>query len=109
MARQNENTAVLDMIEVMEVEGKPLARMRICVSGHLAKPRKEVISLIEQGGGEFHSTMKYYTTHLLTNADWTKNSVDGTSSKFKKAREYGVKIINEEQFLAMLTGSSEER
>lgn len=105
MARKNEKTDVLDMIEVMEVEGRPLAHMRICISGHLAKSRGEIVKLIEQGGGEFHSSMKYHTTHLLTNADWTKNSVDGTSSKFKKAKEYGVRIINEEQFLALLTSS----
>ena len=103
MARKNERTDVLDMIEVMEVEGKPLCGMRICISGHLSKPRPEIVKLIEEGGGRFHSSIKpWNTTHLLTNADWTKNSVDGTSSKFKKAQDYRIKIINEEQFLALL-------
>lgn len=102
MARVNQKTDVLDLIEVMEVEGRPLAGMRICITGHLAKPRAEIVKLIKQGGGEFHSTVKYNTTHLLTNADWSANSVDGTSSKFKKARQYGCKFLNEEQFLAII-------
>lgn len=106
MARVNEKTDLIDMIEVMEVEGKPLRGMRICITGHLAKPRKEIEKLIEEGGGQFHSSIKYNTTHLLTNADWTKNSVDGVSSKFAKAKQYGCKIISEEQFLALLASSS---
>ena len=105
MARTNDKTGLIEVLEVMEVEGKPLARMRICITGHLAKPRAEIVKLIEQGGGEFHSSIKYNTTHLLTNADWTKGTVDGTSSKFKKARQYGCKFISEEQFLAMLSGT----
>jgi len=105
MARVNDKTDMIDLIEVMEVEGKPLARMRICITGHLAKPRAEIVKLIEQGGGQFHSTIKYNTTHLLTNADWSANSVDGTSSKFKKARQYGCKFLSEEQFLALLAGT----
>ena len=105
MARTNDKTGLIEVLEVMEVEGKPLARMRICITGHLAKPRAEIVKLIEQGGGEFHSSIKYNTTHLLTNADWSANSVDGTSSKFKKARQYGCKFISEEQFLALLSGT----
>ena len=105
MARQNEKTDLIDLIEVMEVEGKPLARMRICISGHLGKTRNEIVKLIEDGGGQFHSSIKYNTTHLLTNADWTKNSVDGVSSKFVKAKQYGVKILSEEQFLKLLAGT----
>lgn len=102
MARKNERTDLIDMIEVMEVEGKPLRGMRICITGHLAKPRAEIVKLIEEGGGRFHSTVKYDTTHLLTNGDWTKGTVEGTSSKFRKAKQYGCKFISEEQFLSLL-------
>lgn len=102
MARVNDKTDLIDLVEVMEIEGKPLARMRICISGHLAKPRAEIVRLIEQSGGRFHPSINYNTTHLLTNEDWTANSVSGTSSKFKKARRLGVAIISEEQLLSML-------
>ncbi len=102
MARHNEKTDVIDMIEVMEVEGKPLARMRICITGHLAKPRTEIVKLIKSAGGEFHASVRYDTTHLLTNADWSSGTL--RSTKYTKAREYGCKFITEEQFLAMLMG-----
>jgi len=103
MARINDKTDLLDVIAVMEPEGKPLKGMRICITGHLAKPRPEVQELIRVGGGEVHETMKWDTTHLVTNQDWTANSIKGkVSSKFEKARRQGTKIINEQTLLDMI-------
>jgi NAD-dependent DNA ligase len=102
MARNNEFTKLADVVEVMEVPVGCLKGKRICITGHLGKPRQEIARIIEQGGGIFHDTVKYDTTHLLTNADWTTTK-GSTSSKYQKARSYGCKFINEAEFFAMLT------
>ncbi len=101
MARHNERTDLIDIIEVMEISGEPLKHMRICITGHLAKPRNEIIKLILLSGGQFHKTVSRDTTHLLTNEDW--GSVNSVSKKFAKARQYGVKIITEDQFLDLIS------
>ena len=85
---------------------RALKGRRICISGRLGKTRDEIVKLIEDAGGTFHDTIKSDTTHLLTNADWTKNSINGKgSSKLDKARRWGVRIISEKEFFAMLTAA----
>jgi NAD-dependent DNA ligase len=111
MARKNDTTDMLDVIAVMEPEGKPLKGMRICITGHLAKPRAEVQELIANAGGEIDESVRYGTTHLVTNADWTKNSLgDGkkVSSKYEKAKRFGCKIINEQQLLDLIIRGDSE-
>jgi NAD-dependent DNA ligase len=104
MARTNEFTKLAEVVEVMEVPSGCFNKMRICITGHLGKPRHEIVRLIEQGGGVFHDTVKYDTTHLLTNADWT--TINGkTSSKYDKAKKYGCKFISEADFFSMMTSA----
>ena len=57
------------------------------------KNRKELQALIEARGGKVASSVSAKTTYLINN-DTLSNS-----SKNKKAKELGVKIISEEDFL----------
>jgi NAD-dependent DNA ligase len=112
MARKNDTSDMLDVIAVMEPEGKPLKGMRICITGHLSKTRTEVQDLIRNSGGEVEESVRYGTTHLVSNEDWTKNSLGGkkVSSKYEKAKRFGVKIISEQALLDLIIrGDSEAR
>lgn len=103
MARVNAMTDMSVIAEVMEVRDA-FKGMKICITGHLGRKREDIVKLIESGGGVFHDNIKAWnTTHLLTNADWTKNSINGkVSGKFAKAQQYRIKIISEQQFYDMM-------
>lgn len=104
MARINEFTDMATIVEVMEIFNVLRGRS-ICISGHLGRPRKEIVDIIERAGGIFHSSIKYTTDFLLTNADWT-NTANGVASKYQKATKKGVKIINEKDFYDLICESS---
>ena len=59
------------------------------------KNRKEIQELIEQQGGKVTGSVTAKTNYLINN-DTTSNS-----SKNKKAKELGIPIISEEEFVAM--------
>ena len=100
--RHNEFTEMPKIATVM-VEEKKLKGMKICITGHLGAPRKEIEEMIVTLGGQVNGNVTYDTTHLLTNQDWN----DGAkSSKFIKAKGYGVKLITEAQFYELI-GKSE--
>lgn len=114
MARINEFTDLGLIAEIMEVNGS-LTKKRyggdyplvFCISGHLGRPRKDMVALIEQAGGEYCSTPKYKVDYLITNNDWTKNSTGKVSAKVLKAQKNSVKIIGEQQFYDMLMPSED--
>ena len=58
--------------------------------------RGEVKELIEAKGGKVTGSVTSKTDYLIN------NDVQSTSSKNKKARELGIPIISEEEFLGML-------
>ena len=58
--------------------------------------RNEVKEVIESKGGKVTGSVTSKTNWLIN------NDVESTSSKNKKAREFGVTIISEETFLEML-------
>ncbi len=82
--------------EVSTGEG-PLKGMKFCITGELELPRAQVEKLIKQSGGVIASVSKNLT-FLVT------NEVDGTSSKFIKAKALGIPIINEHELQRMLKG-----
>ena len=102
MARTNSRTDEITILEVMEIEGEPLKGMTFCITGHLAKPRKEVEALIEQAGGQCTGNVTYGTTYLVSNEDWSAGTVNKVSSKYNKAKKIGVPIISEARLLEML-------
>lgn len=111
MARTNEMSQLADVAAVMLESNTALRGKKICITGHLGKTRAEIAKLIEDAGGEFHSSVKWDTTHLLCNEDWNANSVTGSlkgkavSSKFEKAKKQGIRVINEAEFYAILVAA----
>ncbi len=74
-----------------------LQNKTIAITGDLSEPRPKFVELIEAHGGKFVSALSQKTNYLLT------NETDSTSSKFKLAKKFNVKIINEEQFKQMIS------
>ena len=60
--------------------------------------RNEVKDVIESKGGKVTGSVTSNTDYLIN------NDVNSTSSKNKKAKELGIPIITEEEFLHMLEG-----
>ncbi|NTW64973.1 MAG: NAD-dependent DNA ligase LigA [Nitrospirae bacterium] len=64
------------------------------ITGTLSKPRDEYEALIEQNGGRAAGSVSKKTSYVLAGSD--------AGSKLEKARELGVKVLTEEQFMKML-------
>ncbi len=98
--------AELDIEKAPEDEGAdagslPLAGKTFVITGaveHFAN-RKELQELIEAKGGKATGSVTAKTTYLIN------NDVNSTSSKNKKARELGIPILSEEDFLKLLDGN----
>ena len=58
--------------------------------------RDALVSVIEQNGGKVSGSVSAKTTYLIN------NDVESTSGKNKKAKELGVKVISEEDFMSLL-------
>jgi DNA ligase (NAD+) len=65
-------------------------------SVHIFKNRKEVKEKVEGLGGKVTGSVTSKTNYLIN------NDVNSSSSKNKKAKELGIPIITEEQFLEMM-------
>ena len=87
----------LEKIEIVENEQKFLG-LSFVITGsveHFAN-RKEVKVVIEQHGGKVTGTVTSKTNYLINNDNMS------SSSKNKKAKELGISIITEQEFLEML-------
>jgi NAD-dependent DNA ligase len=81
---------VIDIKENLDDEVKT----KVAMTGKYDKMnRKELISLIEQIGNEFVSSVTKDTDILLC------EDVNGTSSKLVKAKKNGIKLISYQEFL----------
>ena len=83
-----------------EVNSRKFAGVNFVITGsvnHFAN-RAEVKEEIEKRGGKVTGSVTSKTNYLIN------NDVESTSSKNRKARELGVPIISEEEFLDMLNG-----
>ena len=71
--------------------------MNFVITGSLEhfKNRKELQELIERRGGKVTGSVTSKTNYLIN------NDVASCSSKNKKARELGVPILSEEEFLKL--------
>lgn len=84
--------------EEVEAGEQKFAGMNFVITGsvnHFAN-RNEVKALIESLGGKVTGSVTSKTNYLIN------NDVNSTSSKNKKARELGVPIISEEEFLTLV-------
>lgn len=98
---------LLKELTIVEEEGtgapQTLAGLTFVISGsvtHFAN-RSEVKTLIESLGGKVTGSVTSKTDYLIN------NDVESTSSKNKKARELGIPILSEEEFLEMTQGEGQ--
>ena len=83
--------------ESSEGADEAFAGMNFVITGSLEhfKNRKELQELIERRGGKVTGSVTFKTNYLIN------NDVASSSSKNKKARELGVPILSEEEFLKL--------
>ncbi len=84
--------------EVVNTEAQIFENMVFVITGsveHFAN-RNEVKAVIESKGGKVTGSVTSKTNYLIN------NDVNSTSSKNKKAKELGIPIITEEEFIQML-------
>ena len=85
-------------------DGQKFAGVNFVITGsveHFAN-RAEVKEEIEKRGGKVTGSVTSKTNYLIN------NDVNSTSSKNRKARELGIPIISEEEFLKMMEGQPAE-
>ena len=95
---------VLDLIKIMRfTDKKPNKDMSLkgktfVITGTLEtfKNRNELVAYIESLGGKVSGSVSSKTSYLIN------NDVTSTSGKNKKAKELGVAILSEKDFLSML-------
>jgi DNA ligase (NAD+) len=74
----------------------PLEGMTIAITGTLSRPRSEYEELIERNGGRAAGSVSKKTSYVLAGSEG--------GSKLDKAKELGVKVIDEEAFLKLVGG-----
>lgn len=89
--------AGVNMEEKVEEGPRPLEGCTFVLTGALSSmTREEARQAIEERGGRVSSSVSRKTDYVVVGAD--------PGSKLDKARELGVKIIGEEEFLTLLEG-----
>ncbi|MBI2376243.1 MAG: NAD-dependent DNA ligase LigA [Deltaproteobacteria bacterium] len=86
------------VVPVAPREGGPLFGLSFCFSGAHSRPRKVLHGIVEKNGGQIANDVTKGLSYLVL-ADATSNS-----SKAQKARKLGTEVIDEEGFLAIVTG-----
>ena len=104
-ASEKNNLAVDHLLKELTIEAEQVETMDAIFEGmtfvitgsveHFAN-RKELQEVIESRGGKTTGSVTAKTTYLIN------NDVASNSSKNKKAKDLGVPIISEEEFLRML-------
>lgn len=84
------------------LEERRLEGLQFVITGSLEHfgNRKELQDLIEKHGGKAASSVSAKTDYLIN------NNVQSTSSKNKKARELGIPILTEDDFLKLIHGQN---
>ncbi len=82
--------------ETNQSEGT-LKGLKIAITGTLSEKRSVIEGKIKASGGSLVSSVSKNTDILLTNQQTS------SSSKYKKAKELGIKIVSEEELLNMLS------
>lgn len=86
-------------------DGVDLTGKTFVVTGdvHIFKNRNELTAKIEELGGKCSGSVSAKTSYLIN------NDVNSTSGKNQKAKQLGIPIISEDDFVAMIGGREEER
>ena len=78
---------------------KPLDGMKICFTGTLSRSRDEWTKIVNENGGLVKGTVIRDLTYLVVTSEEGWNT-----GKTRKARQYGIECISEEQLLEMIGG-----
>ena len=95
----------------MSIENK-----KICLTGTMSRPRKEIVELIEGNGGIFSKSLSSACDYLIRGETKQRESYIHVSKgsgketavkndgqkKTEKAQKMGVEIISEEEFLNLI-------
>ena len=105
MALLDELLGELEITKREDEEGTPktLEGMSVVITGSLNhfSNRKELQELIEKAGGRAAGSVSAKTAYLVN------NDITSTSGKNKKAKELGVPIVTEEDFIKILEGKND--
>jgi DNA ligase (NAD+) len=74
----------------------PITGQKFCITGTLTMKRSELQKVVKQNGGIVQSVVRKDTNYLIT------NDIESSSSKFKKAKDLDIPILNEERFFKLL-------
>lgn len=78
-----------------KVVGGKLDNMSFCITGSLSMKREDMVKIIEANGGKIASVGKNLT-YLIC------NDKTSTSGKSKKAKDLGIPVITEEEFMSLI-------
>lgn len=75
-----------------------LSGKNICITGKLIhfKNRQELVTVIEENGGKWVDSVSTKTNYLIN------NDTESSSGKNKKAKELGIPVISEQEFLNLI-------
>ena len=82
-------------------ESEALAGKRIVVSGRFSRSRDEMKELIERHGGKNLAAVSGSVDFIVAGAEMGP-------AKLRKAEKLGIRILSEEEFMAMIEGHGEE-
>jgi len=85
-----------DYVAEGEIKKGHFDGLTFVITGTLLKPREEYEALIEQNGGRAAGSVSKKTSYVLAGSE--------AGSKLEKARELGVKVLTEDQFMKMVGG-----
>ena len=86
--------------EVIEEADGPLTGQTFCITGTLARPRKEIALMIKAAGGKVVSTVSGKLDHLVAG--------NSAGSKLDKANRLAVNVLSEADLEVMLAGEISE-
>lgn len=82
--------------KVALVDSVDLGKKSFCFTGALSIPRKVAENLVKERNGEIRGSVSSALDYLVT------NTPDSNSAKNKKAKELGVKVIDEKEFFKII-------
>ncbi len=75
---------------------RPLEGLTFVITGTLSRPRQELEEMIERLGGHAAGSVSKKTSYVLAG--------EAAGSKLDRARELGVKVVDEKKFMEMVEG-----
>lgn len=87
-----------DFTSIKTNSSNSLDGQKFCITGTLSMKRSDLQKMIKENGGQSVSSVSSNTDYLIT------NDTESSSSKFKKAIELDIPIINESKFIEMING-----